>query len=1103
MRCFACGVSWATWLLFTGVPARCVVLLVRCPGPLGSCSPVYPLCALPVCAVSWTTWLLFTGVPAWCVVLLVRCPGPLGSCSTVCRLGVLCCVYGVLGHLAPVHRCARSGCGVACAVSWATRLLFTGGLAVCAVWRVWCPGPPGSCSPVCPLGALLCACGVLGHLDPVHRCAARCVAWVCGVLGHLAPVPRCARSARCVACAVSWATLLLFTGVPAVCAVWRVQCPGPPGSCSLPCPLGALLCAFGVLGHLAPVHRCAARCVAWLCGVLGHLAPVHRCARLVCCFACAVSWATPLLFTGVPARCVALRVRCPGPLGSCSPVCRSVCCLGVRCPGPLGCCSPVCPVGVLFFLCSVLGHLAPVHWCARSARCLCLRSPGRLGSCSPVCPLGALFCLCGVLGHLAPVHRRARSVCCVACAVSWATLLLFTGVSARCVVLRVRCPGPRGSSSPVRSPRGPVRCPRPLGSCSPVCALGVLCCGLRVWGVATGRSLAHPDVGCSSPAGAGHPLGTHSSVRTAAVRSRQGLGTLRAHTRPSGRRLFRSGQGLGSLPGAHTFVRTAACLAWHLSSCRGSLRVRRALRVCATRRPSLLGTCPCALVVACGVPLWRASWPRVVRRASSGPFALGAPVSFPDALVPFPTPGACAPGFTGWLRGARGARPRTGLIVPAAGPRQGRGAGLAPRRTRSGPRDRVVPAGPSGVGLGLRALRWLACVDPVTDASGFPYRLSFHGGLGQVHQGCFVWTPAPPLEGRRTPHPGPVRVCVCLLFLAGSGGLASRARFGAPHLFLWPFCLSALLGPLRAGIAPVLVLSLPSPPPSFFFRFSVVVSLAPPLSLAFFGFRPRVPLALALCVVCFVGLALLGSPCALASLVLPGRWLLFGGLLTPFVSRCCCRRSVRCLFFYFFLWAPSLSSAFSSFRPRVPLALALCFVCFGSLRLPGSPCALASFVCPAWPLLSPWWLLPSPPPPFCVSRFSSLPRGAPFFFLLALCAAVVSCFLWFPAPGALSLSAVRFLLCWPPASQLSVRSRLFRAFRLAVGCSLVVAAPLSSRGFCRCRSVLCAVCCAVLCVPGCGAAPRCCAFCRPVLCCCVLCCFVAFVWCRCLLCRAL
>ena len=151
------------------------------------------------------------------------------------------------------------------------------------------------------------------------------------------------------------------------------------------------------------------------------------------------------------------------------------------------------------------------------------------------------------------------------------------------------------------------------------------------------------------------------------------------------------------------FVVCWLAVAWHLFVCRGSLRVVRALWVCGTRRPSLLGTCPCALVVAGGVPLWRASWPRVVRRASSGPVALGAPVGFPDAVVPFPTPGACAPGFTGRLRGARGGRPRTGLIVPAAGPRQGRGAGLAPRRTRSGPRDGVVPGG------SLRRRSWAAC----------------------------------------------------------------------------------------------------------------------------------------------------------------------------------------------------------------------------------------------------------------------------------------------------------------------------------------------------------------------------------------------------------
>ena len=60
----------------------------------------------------------------------------------------------------------------------------------------------------------------------------------------------------------------------------------------------------------------------------------------------------------------------------------------------------------------------------------CVQCPGPLGSCSPVCPRGLLCCVCGVLGHLAPVHRCARSVCCVACAVSWATWLPLTGVRA-------------------------------------------------------------------------------------------------------------------------------------------------------------------------------------------------------------------------------------------------------------------------------------------------------------------------------------------------------------------------------------------------------------------------------------------------------------------------------------------------------------------------------------------------------------------------------------------------------------------------------------------------------------------------------------------------
>ena len=312
VRCFACAVSWATWLLFTGGPARFIVLCVRCPGPLGSYSPVRPLGALlclcgvlghlapvhrcapsvccVVCAVSWATWLLFSGVRARCVELPVRSPGPLGSCSPVHPLGVLCCASRALGPLPPVHRCARSVCCVACTVPWTPWLLFTAVPAWCVVLLVRCPWPLGSCSPVCSLGVLCSVCGVLGHLAPVHQCARSvcCVActvswapWLlftgvpaqCAVLrvrspGHLARVHRCARSVCCVACAVSWATWLLVIGAPARCAVLRERRPGQLGSGSPVRPLGVLCC---------------------VCGVLGHLAPVHRCARSVCCVGCAVS----------------------------------------------------------------------------------------------------------------------------------------------------------------------------------------------------------------------------------------------------------------------------------------------------------------------------------------------------------------------------------------------------------------------------------------------------------------------------------------------------------------------------------------------------------------------------------------------------------------------------------------------------------------------------------------------------------------------------------------------------------------------------------------------------------------------------------------------
>ena len=76
--------------------------------------------------MSWATWLLITGVHALCVVLHVRRPGPLGSCSPLCPLGVLCCKCGVVGCLTLVHWCVRLVCCTVCVVSLATWFLITG-----------------------------------------------------------------------------------------------------------------------------------------------------------------------------------------------------------------------------------------------------------------------------------------------------------------------------------------------------------------------------------------------------------------------------------------------------------------------------------------------------------------------------------------------------------------------------------------------------------------------------------------------------------------------------------------------------------------------------------------------------------------------------------------------------------------------------------------------------------------------------------------------------------------------------------------------------------------------------------------------------------------
>ena len=190
-------------------------------------------------------------------------------------------------------------------------------------------------------------------------------------------------------------------------------------------------------------------------------------------------------------------------------------------------------------------------------------------------------------------------------------------------------------------------------------------------------------------------------------------------------------------------------------------------------------------------------------------------------------------------------------------------------------------------------------------------------------------------------------VFVCVLCLAGSGGPASRARSGAPHLFLWPLRLSALLGPLRAGVVPLsfAAVAVPRCPGALFFFFFFF-----PPPAAWLSVRSRL-----VCVSC------LAFGCSLVVAHPPP---------SPFVSRGFCRSCLvpGCFFFFFpsffSLLAPPLSPAFSGFRPRVPWASALALFAllarrFSALR------ALVPLSCfPPWLLAAPWWLLPPPPPLF-------------------------------------------------------------------------------------------------------------------------------------------
>ena len=369
-----------------------------------------------------------------------------------------------------------------------------------------------------------------------------------------------------------------------------------------------------------------------------------------------------------------------------------------------------------------------------------------------------------------------------------------------------------------------------------------------------------------------------------------------------------------------------------------------------------------------------------------------------------------------------------------------------------------------------------------------------------MHRGCFVWTPKPPLLGRRTPRPGPARVCVRALLgrvgraglpgalwcasafpVAGLGALfvcSAPSGLGLPCLrlllgfvfsfpFLCPCCLrlSVFADPGCLGPGRLVVLR----PPPFF-------SSCAPLSPAFVGSRPGVPRALALC----------GPPVWPSSLLVfsppPLRPPLF--FLFSFFFR-------FCLFWFFFLFP----------CPGLPVVRFLgWFVCPGLWGV---------LVCVAVSLGAPWLC------PFCVCCCLSrcvvvvcfvlclvlcgvpvlglvcAPRCCPSCRLLVPCrgpwlCTVLGCraaLLWCVASCAVCCcGAVLFLLRWLVLCGVACGCWLIAAVS---GCLPLFHAGVCCRGCCCLAAWLAALLCAVVC---CGAPLPCAVS-------CVLWCFVA-VWCR-------
>ena len=621
----------------------------QCPGYGHWVSYVWRLCLGLVFAVTPPILAGVLGGCAWVRVSAAPRHSWLG-CWGVCVFVCVPCLYPATPGWDVRFGCVRFGSGFGCAPPLLAGVLGCVCVLVCTLGlQFWlCPATPGWGVGVC---VCLCACSVF--TPPLL--AGLCRVGVCLGSGFGCAPPIVAGVLGCV-CACVRAPLVTrhsWRGCTVWVCVFELSL-----SCAPPLLAGVFGCVC-VCVHAPPVpcHSWLG-CAVWVCaiGLWFRLRPAHPGLGVVVCVClCAYSACTPPLLAGVcrVGLCAWARVSaapCHSWLG-CWGVCLFVCVLrlypatpglGVRC----GCACLGSGFGCAPPLLAWMFGFACVLVCVLR---LYPATPG--WAAVGVCELGLGFLL-----RPAPPGWGV-GVCVCLCACSACTLPLLAGVC--------------GMGVSLNSAVGYA--PPPLAG-----VLGCVCVCVRVPRVARHSWLGSVvcvcvclglGFGCAPPLLA--RMGVCVSVRARLVAP---------HSRC-----------VGSVsPG------TCSCAVVHCGLCALPGFAAPGDRCCLS--PVLV---PWLWPAACrsGVP----GGPALVRPASSRPVAISAPVGSPDAVVPFPNPKACAPRFTGRLRGACGGLPRTGLSVPAPGRCRDSSGGLARRRARSGPRDRVCP------GRSLRRRSWATC----------------------------------------------------------------------------------------------------------------------------------------------------------------------------------------------------------------------------------------------------------------------------------------------------------------------------------------------------------------------------------------------------------